>query len=96
MPRAIAESGRIDVRLPLEDKATLVRAAALKRVDLTRYILGNALAQARSDISDAETVKLSARDSLRVLRLLADPPAPPARLVKAAKAGFRLPRPRLP
>jgi uncharacterized protein (DUF1778 family) len=33
---------------------------------------------------------LSERDSLRVLDLLENPPDPPARLVRAAKAGFVL------
>lgn len=38
-----------------------------------------------------EHMKLSERDSLRVLALIEYPPAPPARLARAAKAYFRLP-----
>ena len=41
-------------------------------------------------IAHAETLKLSERDSLRVLDLLENPPVPPERLVRAAKAGFIL------
>ncbi|RAI43725.1 DUF1778 domain-containing protein [Rhodoplanes roseus] len=91
MPRSHADSGRVELRLRPEDKATLTRAAALKRLDLTGYILGTVLPKAEADIAEAERVTLSERDSLRVLALLENPPAAPARLVRAAKAGFRLP-----
>jgi uncharacterized protein (DUF1778 family) len=91
MPRAIADNGRVELRLRPEDKATLTRAAAIKRLDLTGYILGAALPKAESDIAEAERLKLTERDSLRVLALLENPPAAPDRLVRAAKAGTRLP-----
>ena len=58
---------------------------------VTGYILGAALPKAKADIAEAERVMLSERDSLRVLALLENPPAAPDRLVRAAKAGFRLP-----
>jgi uncharacterized protein (DUF1778 family) len=40
---------------------------------------------------EAERLKLSEHDSLRVLVLLENPPPAPDRLVRAAKAGFTLP-----
>jgi uncharacterized protein (DUF1778 family) len=88
MPRAVTDSGRVELRLRPEDKATLMRAASLKRLDLTGYILQNVLPQAKADIREAEQLTLSERDSLRVLELLENPPPAPARLVRAAKAGF--------
>jgi uncharacterized protein (DUF1778 family) len=88
---ALRATGHIELRLRPEDKATLARAAALKRLDLTGYILRNALTQAQADISDAERVALSERDSLRVLDLLENPPAAPHRLLRAARASFTLP-----
>jgi uncharacterized protein (DUF1778 family) len=91
MPRALTDSGRIELRLRPEDKATLTRAATLKRLDLTGYILHNVLPRALADIREAERLTLSERDSLRVLELLENPPAAPRRLVRAAKAGFTLP-----
>jgi uncharacterized protein (DUF1778 family) len=91
MPRNLSESGRVELRLRPQDRATLSRAAALKRLDLTGYILGTVLPQAESDIAEAERLSLSERDSLRVLRLLENPPAPSSRLVRVAKAGSRLP-----
>jgi uncharacterized protein (DUF1778 family) len=91
MPRTVTDSGRIELRLRPEDKATLARAAALKRLDLTGYILRNVLPQAQAHISEAERMTLSERDSLRVLDLLEHPPAAPDRLVRIAKAGKILP-----
>jgi uncharacterized protein (DUF1778 family) len=91
MPRAVSNSGRIELRLRPKDKATLTRAARIKRLDLTDYILRNVLPKAETDISEAERQTLSERDSLRVLDLLENPPAAPKRLLRAAKAGFNLP-----
>jgi uncharacterized protein (DUF1778 family) len=91
MARAVTDSGRVELRMRPEDKATLSRAASLKRLDLTGYILRNLLPQAEADIAEAERLTLTERDSLRVLDLLENPPAAPDRLVRAAKAGFTLP-----
>jgi uncharacterized protein (DUF1778 family) len=91
VPRAVTDNGRVELRLRPEDKATLTRAAALKRRDLTGYILETVLPRAEADIAEAERMTLSERDSLRVLALLENPPAASDRLVRAAKAGFRLP-----
>ncbi|HEX4767703.1 MAG TPA: DUF1778 domain-containing protein [Lichenihabitans sp.] len=78
------------MRLRPEDKATLARAAAIERLDLTGYILRNILPHAEATIAEHEQLALSERDSLRVLALLDDPPAAPSRLVRAARSGARL------
>jgi len=91
MPRTLTDNGRVELRLRPEDKATLMRAAAIKRRDLTGYILEAVLPKAEADIAEAEHITLSERDSMRVLALLEIPPPAPDRLVRAAKAGFRLP-----
>jgi uncharacterized protein (DUF1778 family) len=90
MPRAHSDSGRVELRLRPQDKAMLTRAATLERLDLTGFILRNVLPQAAAVIAREERLRLSERDSLRVLELLENPPAAPARLVRAAKAGFTL------
>jgi uncharacterized protein (DUF1778 family) len=90
MPRVHSDSGRIELRLRPEDKAVLTRAATLERLDLTGFILRNVLPQAAAVIAREERLRLSERDSLRVLELLENPPAAPARLVRAATAGFTL------
>ena len=86
MPADRAENGRIELRLRPDVKATLARAARLRQIDLTGYILRAVLPQAEADIAAAEQVVLSERDSLRILDLLENPPLPPARLVRAARA----------
>jgi len=90
MPRAHADNGRVELRLRAQDKITLTRAASLRRLDLTGYILGTILPQAEAEIAAAERLTLSERDSLRVLALLENPPAAPDRLVRVAKAGQKL------
>jgi len=90
MARTLTDNGRIELRLRPEDKARLSRAAGLKRLDLTSYILSAVLPKADADIAEAERLVLSERDSLRVLSLLETPPPPSEKLVRAAKAGFRL------
>src|ERR1700683_2735979 len=91
MPRALTDNGRVELRLRPEDKATLTRAASLKRLDLTGYILRAVLPEAQAGVAEAERLTLSERVSLRALALLENPPAAPDRLTRAAKAGFRLP-----
>ena len=90
MPRAIADTGLIELRLRPEDKAILSRAATLQRVDLSGYILRNVLPRAQADISASEKLRLSERDSLRALELLENPGHAPDKLVRAARAGQKL------
>jgi uncharacterized protein (DUF1778 family) len=80
------EGGRIEFRLPAEEKAMLARAAALQNMDLTAFILGKMLPEARAVIENAERLALSDRDSLHVLALLENPPAPTEKLRRAARA----------
>ena len=86
MPRAVANTGRIELRIDAAAKAKLARAAALEHVDLTAFILRAALPAAETVIEDAERITLSGRDSLMVLDLLENPPPPNAKLRRAAAA----------
>ena len=61
-------------------------AVALKRTDLTDFVLQHALIAAKAVRQEAERVELSERDSLRVLELLENPPAPNSKLSAAAEA----------
>jgi uncharacterized protein (DUF1778 family) len=74
------------VRIRAEEKALLLRAVALKHTDLTDFVLRHALLAAKAVIEEADLVQLSERDSLRVLDLLENPPAPNAKLLAAARA----------
>ena len=92
MPRAaVDDNERMNLRLRREEKAALVRAAALKNTDLTDFVLQPALREAKAVIEEAERIQLSERDSLMVLNLLENPPAPNAKLRAAIAA---LPKPK--
>ena len=87
MPRlAVEDNNRMSLRIPADEKALLLRAAALKRTDLTDFVRQHSLKAAIEVIQEAEYVKLTVRDSLRVLNLLENPPAPNSKLLAAAKA----------
>lgn len=87
MPRAVVDDNkRMALRVRAEDKALLMRAVALEQTDLTSFVLRTALREARSVIEEHERIKLSQRDSQLVMELLEQPPAPNAKLRKAARA----------
>lgn len=87
MPRiAVEDNSRMSLRVRADEKALLLRAVALQRTDLTDFVLRHALQAAQAVVEEADRVQLSARDSLRVLELLADPPVPNAKLLAAARA----------
>lgn len=84
MPRvAVHDNKRINLRVRPEQKAMLRRAAALRNMDLTDFVLQPALCEANKVIEEAERIMLSERDSLMVLKLLQKPPVPNAQLRKA-------------
>ncbi len=87
---AVDHNKRMNLRLRPEQKATLIRAAALRHTDLTDFVLQPALREARAVIAESERILLSERDSLSVLNLLENPPAPNAKLRAAIAA---LPKP---
>jgi uncharacterized protein (DUF1778 family) len=87
MPRlAVEDNSRLSLRIPAEEKAILLRAAALGRTDLTDFVRQHSLSAARAVIREAEQLALSDRDSLRVLAMLENPPAPNRKLLAAAKS----------
>ncbi|HUW40918.1 MAG TPA: DUF1778 domain-containing protein [Rectinemataceae bacterium] len=92
MPRiAIEDNTRLSLRIRAEEKALLVRAVALRHTDLTEFVIQNAVQAAKAVIEEADHIQLSERDSLRVMNLLENPPAPNERLIEAANAIQRQP-----
>lgn len=90
MPRTAVEgNSRMSLRIRAEDKALLLRAVALNHTDLTDFVLRYALRAAKAVVEQEDHVRLSGRDSLRVLDLLENPPKPNAKLLAAAR---RLPK----
>lgn len=87
MPRAaVDDNKRMNLRLRPEQKATLMRAAALRNTDLTDFVLQLALREAKAVIEEAERITLSERDTRLWLDLLDNPPKPNRRLIAAIKA----------
>jgi uncharacterized protein (DUF1778 family) len=92
MPRAaVGDNLRLALRVQPEDKAIIMRAVALAQTDMTTFILRTALKEARAVIDEHERVKLTERDSRLVMELLENPPAPNAKLRKAARASRERP-----
>ena len=87
MPSIANENNeRLSLRVPAATKAKLVRAAALRNTDLTSFVTQSALREADAVIEQAETIKVSERDFLRILELLENPPAPHEKLRAAARS----------
>lgn len=86
MPRiAIGDNSRMSLRIRAQEKALLLRAVAVNHTDLTEFVIRHAVRAAKAVIEEADQVQLSGRDSLRVLELLENPPAPNAKLLAAAR-----------
>jgi uncharacterized protein (DUF1778 family) len=92
MPRRQPETprtDRIELRASPAEKALLLRAAAIERLDLTTFVMRAALPEAENVIAAAERVELTERDSLRLLELLENPPPPSQRLLAASRQRLR-------
>lgn len=90
MPRIpIENNDRMSLRIASEEKSLLIRAAALQHTNLTEFVISNAVSVARKIINENERLELTERDSLHVMDLLDNPPAPNEKLMAAA---FSLPK----
>jgi uncharacterized protein (DUF1778 family) len=83
--KTTSRDDRIELRATKQEKRLLTAAAAHERLDVTSFIMRNALPAAREVIDRAERIVLSERDSARVLKLLENPPKPTVALLAAAR-----------
>ena len=67
---------RIDFRANSNQKTLLERAAELKHVSLSSYVLTSSLKQAQIDLAENEVLVLSNRDRDLVMAALENPPEP--------------------
>ncbi|MBQ0050458.1 MAG: DUF1778 domain-containing protein [Treponema sp.] len=67
---------RIDLRANSNQKTLLERAAELKHISLSSYILSTSLNQAQLDLTKNETLMLSNKDRDLLMDLLDNPPEP--------------------
>jgi uncharacterized protein (DUF1778 family) len=74
---------RIDLRVSSSQKALLEKAAAIKGLSLSAYLLSHGLEAAQADITAYQKLVLSDRDRDLFLALLENPPQPNQKLTQA-------------
>ena len=75
MAVAVKDS-RVDFRVSDVQKSLLERAAEIKHLSLSSYILSSSIKQAELDIAENEMLILSNRDRNLVMSALENPPEP--------------------
>ena len=80
-----AKTARFEARITAQEKALFLRAAELTGRSLTDFILACAHETATRTVREHEAMVLSARDREIFVSALLNPPAPGARLRKAAR-----------
>lgn len=85
MGTAIEKQERIGARVPREVYETLNRAAELTGATLNQFLVQSALKEAQTVIEREQVIRLSRRDSERLLDLLEKPGKPSARFKAAMK-----------
>ena len=96
MPRqqAEVETARLEARVPVQVYDQLQRAARLRGMTLTGYIIATAGEDARRVVEDADVLRLAREDQVRFAEALIDPPEPNERLARAARRHAELIQPR--
>lgn len=84
-PASEVETARLEARVPVNVYEQMQRAARLRGMTLTGYLIATAGEDARRTVEEADVLRLAAEDQARFAKALIDPPAPNARLARAAK-----------
>jgi len=87
-------TARLEARIPVSVYTTLQRAAQLRGMTLTSYLLATAGEDARKLVAEADILRLSQEDQVRFAQALADPPEPTDGLKRAARSHADLIAPR--
>lgn len=93
-PHAQAETARLEARIPAQVYDQMQRAARLRGMTLTGYLIATAGEDARRVVEDAEIMRLAREDQIRFAEALINPPKANARLARAAKRHADLIKPR--
>lgn len=85
-PEAADESrgARLEARISVQQKIVLQQAATLSGRTLSEFVVASAQEAASRIIQEHETIRLGRAEQIAFVRALLDPPAPNARLRKAA------------
>jgi uncharacterized protein (DUF1778 family) len=84
-PHTDTETARLEARIPAHVYDQMQRAAQLRGMTLTGYLIATAGEDARRVVEDAEIMRLAREDQIRFAQALIDPPKPNARLARAAR-----------
>lgn len=82
---ATAKTERLEARVPVALKKVIQRAADLKGLTLTDFVISSLDSSAREAVREHASMTLNAEDSLRVAKLLINPPQPNTVLKRAFK-----------
>ena len=82
---ALAKDDRLEARITTSQKEILQRAAELEGRSLTDFVVSSAHAVAKQVIQEHEILRLTARDREIFINALLNPPAPNAKLRRAAR-----------
>lgn len=87
MPKLQGEpaTARLEARIPVQIYDQMQRAARLRGMTLTGYLIATAGEDARRVVEDADIMRLAREDQVRFAEALIDPPQPNAQLAGAAK-----------
>ena len=83
-------SERLEARVPREQKMFFQRAAALRGVTLTDFMIGSLQTAAALVVEEHDVLKLSLEDKRRFVDGLMNPPAPNQALQRAAERHQRM------
>jgi uncharacterized protein (DUF1778 family) len=89
-----AETARLEARIPIQVYDQMQRAARLRGMTLTGYLIATAGEDARRVVEDAEIMRLARADQIRFAEALIDPPKANDRLKRAARRHAELIKPR--
>ena len=79
------DTSRLEARVPTEVYEQIERAAKLRGLTLTAYVIATAGADARRVIEETDILRLSRTDQIAFAQALIDPPAPNQHLARAAR-----------
>ncbi len=96
MTKATSEDSmaRLEARIPAAVYSQMQRAAKLRGMTLTGYVLATAGEDARRVVEEAEIMRLTREDQVRFAEALINPPKANSRLRRAAKRHAHLIQPR--
>ena len=79
------KDSRINLRTSLDDKSLLERAASLRHLSLSSYIIATSIRQAQLDLAEQETLLVSNSERDMIMKALENPPKPNTALRKLFK-----------